>query len=353
MLLYSKSMSYTNASPEYNSSLCNLQYDSSDFKAVAAIQAVVGFLSLCGCVTVISLMVLFKRYKFFSLRLILYIAIAATIDSLSFTLTRVNFYTPRPLDEQYCNFGAIFNDYSALVLLVSIWTISFNVLVNGFFEMKTHRLEVVYLLLQLVLPLTFIWIGPQRQLYSAAAPFCSITFVDVYCKLSSSGVWYQFGIWFIPLYLSMTVILIMYGVMGLKLWRHSLKWAGHYDYEAVRYRNMLKDEVKPLFWYPIVFMVLNIFALINQIHNAVWPNSTVLWLWYLRVLITPLRDGFIALVYILCEDTRHHLKPSDIKAAVYKWWFKAEDEVQEYELGYYSIQDSLHSADNDIASTWN
>ena len=26
---------------------------------------------------------------------------------------------------------------------VSIWTISFNVLVNGFFEMKTHRLEVV------------------------------------------------------------------------------------------------------------------------------------------------------------------------------------------------------------------
>ena len=160
---------------------CNLQFDTNDFKAVAAVRASVGFVSFVACILVVGLIVLFKKYKFFTQRLILYLAIAAMLHSLSYTLARVNYYTPRPIDEPYCYFWGFFNHYTATAELVHIWCISFNVFVNAIFRKRTTKLEYVYVSLPWLFPWTYMWVLLWKRAYSAEGPFCDVKIINADC----------------------------------------------------------------------------------------------------------------------------------------------------------------------------
>ena len=319
---------------------CNLQFDSTDFKAVAAVRASVGFVSFVACVLVVGLIVLFKKYKFFTQRLILYLAIAAMLHSLSYTLARVNYYTPRPIEEPYCYFGGFFNHYTAIVELVHIWCISFNVFVNAFFRKRTTKLEYVYVSLPWLFPWTYIWVLLWKRAYAAEGPFCSIKFINADCTPFPPGYWLVFGTWYIPLYTSLGIIFIMFIAIGLKVWLDAHKWHGKYDPETLIKKRMLKDEVKPLVWYPIIYMALNVFSLISQIYNAAHPDDPQPVLWYMRALTSPIRGAFIALVYALDKETRTHLKFVNIKAAFLEHFRTSR--VQEYDTPYHALDgDSL------------
>ena len=322
------------------SNSCYLQYDSADFKAVAAIRASVGCVSFLACLAVVGLFVLFKKYRFFSQRLILYLTVAALFHSLSYTLARVNYYTSRPISEPYCYFGGWFNHYTSVVELLAIWSISFNVFVNAIFKKRTDRLEIVYIVLPWVLPLTYTWILVWQQAYSAGGPVCGVRFINDDCSEYAPGYWLIFGTWYIPLYTSLGLILIMYIAVGLRVWHEAHKWHGKYDPITVQRKALLKDEVRPLIWYPIIYMALNTFSLISRIYDSVHPGNPQLSLWYLRAVISPIRGAFIALVYALDKETRKHLRWITIKAAFLEYFQSSP--VRELDTTYHSVlTDSL------------
>ena len=117
-----------------NYSNCSLRYDSTNFKILAGLRAGVGFISALCCIAVIIIIFLLKKHKLFSQRLILNIAVAALIHSLSYTTARVNFYTVRQIEDPYCYFGGLFNDYAATVELISIWFIAINIFFVGILQ---------------------------------------------------------------------------------------------------------------------------------------------------------------------------------------------------------------------------
>ena len=323
-----------------NSCYLYLEYDTAKYKAVAAVRASVGFISFLACLVVVGLFVLFKKYRFFSQRLILYLTVAALLHSLSYTLARVNYYTPRPINEPYCYFGGWFNHYTSILELLAVWCISFNIFVNAVFQKRTNRLEVAYVILPLVLPLTYMWILMWKQAYSAEGPFCGIRFINEDCSKYAPGYWLVFGTWYIPLYTSLGLILIMYIAVGLRVWHEAHKWHGKYDPITVQRKALLKDEVRPLIWYPIIYMIINVFSLISQIYNAAHPDNSNLALWYLRALTSPIRGAFIALVYALDKETRKHLRWINIKAAFLDY-FKTS-RVREFDITYQNVEtDSL------------
>ena len=322
-----------------NETNCNETLDSTQYKIAAAIRASVGLFSFFCCLGVVLVIVLYKKYKLFIQRLILYLAVAALVHSISYTLARVNYYTPRPIEDPYCYFGGLLNHYSAAVELLNIWCITVNLFVNTILNKRTEKLEVVYVLIAYFLPVTWFWLPLWKRAYGTAGPWCGIRTVDANCNPFPFGIWVQFGIWYIPLYVSLTVIFFATIFIAIKAVRDSRKWAGRFD-PAAKWRNeTIMKEIKPLIWYPVVYLALNTFSLISQIYSAANQGNPSIALSYLRLLSSPLRGAFIALVYALDPETRRQLTCQQLRATCRHCCKKAG--VEEYEAMCTTYTDSF------------
>lgn len=302
-----------------SSSNCSLRYDSTNFKIIAGLRAAVGFVSFLCCAGVIVIIVLFKKYSFFSQRLILNIAVAAMVHSLSYTTARVNYYTVREIDDPYCYFGGLFNHYTAAVELISIWFTTINIFSVGMFRRNISKFEPAYYVTTYALPLLWFWVPIWLGAYGTSGGWCGIKRLDADCRPFGPNTYIQFGIWFVPLYISTAVIIIMLIAVAVKFLRNIRQWHGRFDPLAEAAKQALKNEIRPLIIYPILYLLLNTFSFVSQIYRALYPKSPSTVLPYLRVLTSPLRGAFIALVFALDKDTRARLNPAQCKTACILW----------------------------------
>ena len=333
---------FENTSAAANESAsCYGEFDTTQFKIVAAMRAVVGLFSFCCCLVVIFTITLYKKYRFFTQRLVLYLTVAAMVHAFSYALARVNYNSTRPIEDPYCYFGGLLNHYTAAVELLNIWSITINLFINVVLRRRTEKFEFAYLFVSYFLPLLWFWIPLWKKAYGTAGAWCGIRTVDKDCNAFPFGRWVQFGIWYIPLYISLTLIFIASIVISVKAVKDSRQWEGRYNPNAKQKRKQVKSEVKYLIWYPIVYLLLNTFSFVSQIYSTVRPDDPLLALWYLRVFTSPLRGAFIALVYAFSSETRRQLRPSHIKTACLSCC--QDDKVQEYDALYSEFTDSINT----------
>lgn len=299
---------------------CTLRYDSTNYKILAGLRATAGFISFLCCVVVVLIIIIFKKYKFFAQRLILNVAVAAMIHSFSYTTGRVNYYTVRPIEDPYCYFGGLFNHYTAAVELISIWCVTINIFSVGMRGKNTASVEPIYILVTYALPLLWFWIPVWKQAYGTSGGWCGIKFLQKDCKPYSIGAYIQFGIWYIPLYISTFIITGLMLTVAIKILRYRRYWKGKYDPVTIGVKQALRDELQPLIWYPIIYLLLNAFSFISQIYRAVFPTSSSPILPYLRVLTSPFRGAAIAVVFALDRSTRSRLNRAHCKAACLDWY---------------------------------
>jgi hypothetical protein len=74
------------------------------------------------------------------------------------------------------------------------------------------------------------------------------------------------------------------------------QWQGSYKPEVEAQKQFMKDTVKPLKWYPLVYLFCFIFGLINRVQNSRFPNKPVFTLYLLHSLTYPLVGGLNAVV---------------------------------------------------------
>ena len=297
-----------------NETECTRLYDTTEYKILAIVRACVGLLSFLACLGVVLIITAFKKYREFIQRLILYLAIAAMIHSFSYCTARVNFYTPRAITDPYCYFGGLFNHYTAAVELISVWCIMISVFIKALFGKNTQKLEAVYVLATFLGPSLWFWVPLWMQSYGTSGGWCGIRFLNEDCSRYEDGTIIQFGIWYIPLYISLSLIFIGMIFVAIKAIRDVYRWHGHYDPKEKHNRKILKNEILPLVWYPIIYLFFNSFSLISQIYQAIHPNSPSIFLTYLRVISSPLRGAVVALAYALDRETRKRLTPSHFRA---------------------------------------
>ena len=287
---------------------CTEKYDTTNYKILAGLRAGVGFVSALCCITVICIIILLKKYKVFSQRLILNIAVAALIHSLSYTTARVNYYTVRSIEDKYCNFGGLFNIYGATVELISIWFAAVNIFSVGVCRRNISRCEYLYYIMTYTLPMLWVWIPVWRRAFGTNGGWCDLRSFDDNCTKIKEGSYIGFGMWFIPLYALSIIIVAMLVAVPIRVFYGMQSRDRRHNPVAKAAMAVVCSEIRPLIMYPIIYMLLNTFSLANYIYIAVDPGNPSIVLSYLHVFSSTLRGAFIALVFACNRDTWRRLR---------------------------------------------
>ena len=319
---------------------CYQHFDTTEFKIQAALRSAVGLFSFVCCASVVFIIILFKKYKFYTQRLILYLSIVTMIHAFSYILTRINYYTPRPIDDPYCYFSGVLNHYTAANGVLSIWCITLNLLTKTLCNCSTVKAEPIFVAVIIFLPALWLWVPIWLKAYGTAGAWCSIRSMNSDCTPYRYRSWLRFGLWYIPLYILMFVTVVSLILAAVRISRGSRKWVGKWDPEIIVMRQTLKREILSLIWYPLIFLLLNTFSLIDQIHDAVNPMNPSATLTYLSIFTSTLRGAFIALAFGLDRETRSRLRPAQCRAACLEWVGGRDSKIEDFAVSNSSFQES-------------
>ena len=269
-------------------------------------------ISFISCLFVIGLIILFKKYRFFAQRLILYLSVTALVYSLAAALTKTDFMTINSLTEDYCKWIGFISQYTQWSLLLAVAIITFDIMLRVISKTSTQPLEFSYIVIIAFFPATFNWIPFLWDLYGPSGSWCWIKTDtpnnDNNCVKNKKGIILQFSMWYGPLFLILAAILVIY-IFIIPILRYQRQKMNTYDLKEIRAFKKMRQEVLVLLWYPLIYMLINLFPLVNRLVYAT-TNKTIFVLLILHAIISPLQGGFIAIVYALDPETRKKLN----------WW---------------------------------
>lgn len=306
-----------------NSTSCS-PYDDPSYAVVAAVSAGLAFLSTLLITGVIGIIILFKKWRFFSQRLILYVALAAILLNVGIILHRVD-YNNQNSDfyVRFCRFGGFLDQCSNWILLISISAIITHSSFIIFLDKNTEKYEMVYIAAIFGFPLLVSWIPFVQNSYGRAGAWCWIRSEDRgTCRPFLLGTWLQFTTWFVPLYAIMVVLVALYAVILVKMYRRRKTQTP----DAAKKKDLL-----PLIAYPLIYFLLNIFPFINRIYNLVNKGEPNIVLWYFAALANPSVGAWIALAFTLDPGTRKRLTRATLLAALKEICGKNKP-VKEYQI---------------------
>lgn len=309
-------------------------YDTPGNRALLGLRSSLSFVSCFFILVMIGIMVLFKKYLFFTQRLILYLAI------VSFSYDFLTAFNVAAF-EAHKNEAARIYCYiiSFIAEQVSVWwifnavtCIVIDIFLKAVFELHTERLEIPYVLFSFFLPFTFGWIPFIQLSFGPAGIFCWIRTKDLNnCSNFKLGVLLQFILYYIPLYLLMAVLVIMMIVTFVFVRKKRKMWAG--KTEEKRIKKMMEKEIRPLISYPFIIIAVNIFALLRRLYGIYSDTDTTYFVINLLVVITYRFQGVaITLAFILDRETRKKLNRREIRAAFQRLCQKETEVIKEYPM---------------------
>ena len=313
-------------------------YDSSSYVVVAALSAGIAAISLVLLIAVVLILVLFKKHKFFSQRLILYLALSSILVNISIILHRVDydnqtseFYT------RFCQFGGYLDQVSNWMLLMSVCSIVVYVSLRILFKRNTEKFELAYVFSIFVFPLTFTWIPFVFNAYGRSGAWCWITSENrITCEPFFTGQVLQYVLWFVPLYFFLLVLLVVYAILLMHQCQKRRRIRRHKNVQAVLVRDSLvligEQDFKTLTVFPILYFLLNIFPLINRTYNNLTTSAgPSLVLWYLAALANPIMGSLVTLAYFMDPETRKRLNFKHIRGATVEI-FNMNDLIATYDV---------------------
>ncbi|XP_025079292.1 cyclic AMP receptor-like protein A isoform X2 [Pomacea canaliculata] len=269
-------------------------------ETVITIRKVAGAFSLTGCLFMIAVIWLFRKYVVFAQRMILYLSIGALLDSIAYLMS--NTIEDGPL----CDFQAWWLTFFDWTVLLWVACITFNLYMNVVRATSTERFEGVYHIVCWGLPLCMSLLPFINDHYGPAGAWCWIV----------EDIAWRLGIWYAPLFLIIVLLFAAYIYIILTLSRKASTWEGTYDPDTERNHQMLREDIKPLRLYPFVYLIVSIFPLINRIQNAFAPHNHVFALVVLACLSAPLHGALNALVFGMDRETLKKLTPMQIMIAL-------------------------------------
>ncbi|ESO98882.1 hypothetical protein LOTGIDRAFT_158835 [Lottia gigantea] len=261
---------------------------------------VIAVFSLVGCLFVIFVIWLFKKYIVFAQRLILYLCIGACMDSIAYIMGDM-----RP-DSPLCNFEGWFLQYFDGTVLLWVLVITINLYFNVVKERVTEKFEWVYHAVCWIVPLLISFLPFIGDHYGPAGAWCWII---------ENWRW-RLGVWYGPLFIIIIFLFVVYTYIFIVLKRKASTWEGMYNPDIERNQRLLKEDIKPLKFYPFVYLLVSIFPLINRIQNAISPHNHVFALVLLASIFAPLHGALIAVVFGMDIETIKRLTPRQIMVAV-------------------------------------
>jgi hypothetical protein len=308
---------------------CSSPFDDRIYAIVSAVGAVSGFISFLASCFVVFIIVLFKKWRFFTQRLIFYLAITSVLLSLAAILQTTDYNNAN--HKNFCIFAGFFSQVSGWMGLNAMTCIVISLLLTAFTKKRAEKLEILYVFLIFIFPLMFNWIPFIKSSYGRAGAWCWIRSTEeTTCLEFKFGQLLQQLLWYIPLYVIMFALIILYVIVMVKLYHTKRKWTGTIDQHEKKTQEKWIKEMLSLVAYPLMFFLIVIPAFINRIHGAVHPGNPEPVLWFIAAVFFPLQGGAVALVFSLDPETRKRLTLANFKAAFRN--FCNSTDVKEYKL---------------------
>ncbi len=299
-------------------------FNTGAFSAISIVSSISTIISLLAVSLIPFFIVLFKQWSFFNQRLILYLASASIVTLITYFLARFDY-------KGYCLFSAFASQLGAWMALNAYICITATLLLKVFFTINLEKLDIPVLLFIFASPFLFNWIPFVGGGYGQAGAFCwirSTEEVNGTCKVHLFGQVMQLVLWYIPLYLVLSVMIILYIIILIKFYFHRRKWTNLDNQGADNTRKQALRYTVSLLAYPLVYFLIHIFPFINRIHGAANYNNPSPALWYLSTILYPQQGTGVALVFFF--SVRKKLNLTKMKAAFDEWTHKTE--IKEYPI---------------------
>ncbi|KAI6656474.1 Cyclic AMP receptor-like protein A-like isoform X2 [Oopsacas minuta] len=294
-----------------------------------------GIVSIIGTIFVILLIFLLKRYTLLVQRLILYLTISALFDGIGYTIGKYDL-----TEGFFCTFQGAWLQFFDWMVVVWMCNITANLTWNVVFMRPTNRwFEVFYLSVSFVVPLFFACLPFINDSYGPAGLWCWIDNETVLEKV------FRFVTWYIPTYIIVFLMFAVYLMIICRVTMHIRSYDPTNPYSSIQ-RELLKKEIYPLMKYPCVYLLLNLFPLVNRIQDAIVPKHPIFILALLQAVSSPLLGLCLALVFALDTQTIKELKWSNLKVHVSTCCRKVP-QMEEYDVYQgatdYQHEHSIHS----------
>ena len=313
------------------------EYSQTEYLIVASLHTASASVSFFATLFVILLIFLFKKYRVFVQRLILYLSVAAMLISLTDALSKVDYVVKNQITETYCVAIGFLSQYSQWTVLLAVCVLTLHIILKlrlnfmGRYETK-RLLELLYVSVVFLIPLVPSGIPFIYEAYGSAGEWCWIKNtqgMSYNCTAWKTGIILQFALWWAPLFLIVLGLVIVYIGFIIQLQCEKRQYRGQFDPDDQVIRKNIRKEIRSIFWFPIIFIIFNIFPLVNRIQNAI-SQTPILELWILHAVVSPLQGGFIALAYSLDPETRKRLNRADIAASLRNLLKQDQGRVKEY-----------------------
>ena len=240
-------------------------------------------LSLIGCLVIVGLIMILKKYKSTLQSLILWLSVSDFFRSLVYLL-------PHPKKNQvtYCHFKGFFDQYFISAHL--LWV--FMITVNCLLIVKRMPYQQYYKWCHVM-----VWVG---SLFLAIIPFIKDSYGEagIWCWIKhDTG--FRFGVWYAPLFvlgfcmISINVYLIWF---LMKNQRHGNNRS---DDERTAHKRMRKDLIL-LFAYPVFYILFYIPIFIYRVTEETNPNGKPNYgLTIAIVVLTPCLGVVYAVAFVL------------------------------------------------------
>eukprot|EP00039_Didymoeca_costata_P013757 m.214217 g.214217 ORF g.214217 m.214217 type:complete len:319 (+) comp15865_c0_seq65:382-1338(+) len=289
-----------------------------------------GTLSLFGCFFILVSIALGRTYRNFAQRLIMHLTIAALFSTVPYFMGSQD-------DGPTCILQGFLMQWQDASVLLWIGCLTHSLYLNVVRLEESVKNEKWYMAISWVLPFGVACIPLIANKYGNAGLWCWIV----------NDSWMRFGLWYGWL---------VFGVIGLfasniyifhRVSNKNRQWQGTYNQDVEAEKEFLQKQVKPLIYYPIVYLLLSIFPLINRVQNAANPDTPVFWLYVLHTISSPLQGFCNVLVYISNQESNfwHQWTVSNVKRAL----GTRRASVHEFDISNDELED--HMVPNDEDST--
>ena len=322
---------------------CTTKLKRDDWKLIGISGAVSSCLSILGCIFIIAIMIIYKKYVFATQRLIIYLTISILLNTIGQLLQRIS-YDKIYEQHTYCSVLGFLSQYFSTCILLSITCILIEMLMRVVFLREGGRLEWLYISAIFLLPATISWIPFINDAFGAVHCFCSIKTIK-HCEKYTHGIVLQALLWWVPLYSTIMFGIVSYLLILCQLSRQRKKYTAMIDVDRdIIYHRTLED-VGYFRWYPILYVIVDLIPIASSIHDFFVPNNPIVSLWIATSIIKGLQGGLFAIAVALDPNTRKRLTCKSLRSAFIHNILMKES-TEEYPITSGDLSDSLNTYGN-------
>ena len=273
-------------------------------------------LSVVGSVLTLGIIVLFRKYRDFSQRLIANLSVSALLHAISLFVTNMN-----ESATVVCVFQGALLAFAVSASCNWVVVIMLNIYWIVVYKTSLEHKERTILIVCWTLPFVFMGVPfLGDDVYGPAG---------VWCWMRNKWQW-RFGAWYILRILSVIVFIIVTVRLINYIRKLSLSSRNVTDGGAI---NTARRDINTLRLYPVAYMLLSIFSIVNRIQNAAHGSQSneehIFPLILLQTIVGPLFGAVLALVFLFDHRTRKLLRWKEFKKACQNH-YRPKDKISEY-----------------------